>query len=181
MPVLAPATPADAADLAAFAAEQYVETFVRGFAIPYPPADLRRFLHETCGAGAFARMIGDPATSVRLRRDAGGIAAYAVSGVAGLPHPDVRAGDGEIKRFYVRPNHKGSGLAREALDELLADLDPHRRRTLWLSVWEDNVRAQRFYARYGFEEVGEYAYPVGDWLDRDLIYRRGDAARSQPL
>ena len=181
MPVLAPATAADARDLARFAAEQYVETFVRGFAIPYPADDLERFLDETCGVDAFARMIEDAATDVSLLRDGVGVAAYAVSGPAALPHPDVRAGDGEIKRFYVRPDLKGSGLARAALDELLLDLDPHRRRTLWLSVWEGNLRAQRFYARYGFDEVGTYPYPVGGWIDRDLIYRRGDAEASQPL
>ena len=181
MPVLAPATAADAPDLAAFAAEQYVETFIRGFAIPYPPADLDGFLRETCGAQAFARMIGDPATDVRLRRDERGIAAYAVSGPAGLPHPDVRPGDGEIKRFYVRPDLKGSGLAPAALVELVAELDPHGRRPLWLSVWEGNLRAQRFYGRYGFGEVGAYDYPVGAWVDRDLIFRRGDAPAPHPL
>jgi diamine N-acetyltransferase len=181
MPVLAPAVPADAADLAAFAADQYVETFVRGFAIPYPPAELARFLEETCGEAAFARMIADPTADVRLLRDGQGVAAYAVSGPAGLPHPDVSASDGEIKRFYVRPDLQGAGLARAALEELLRDLDPKGRRTLWLSVWEGNHRAQRFYARYGFREVGDYPYPVGDWIDRDLIWRRGDARGPEPL
>ena len=34
-------------------------------------------------------------------------------------------------------------------------------RTLWIGVWSENLGAQRFYARYGFEKVGEYEFSVG--------------------
>ena len=173
MPVLRPAIPEDVADLARFAQEMYVDTFVRGFGIAYPEADLDAFLAETCSPEAFAAMAADPAYDVRLLRDAAGVAAYAVAGPPSLPHPDVRPAHGEIKRFYLRPDQQSSGLARAALEELLRDLDPEGRRTLWLSVWEGNVRAQRFYARYGFEKAGTYDYPVGAHIDLDFIYRRG--------
>jgi ribosomal protein S18 acetylase RimI-like enzyme len=42
---------------------------------------------------------------------------------------------------------------------------------LWLSVWENNERAQRFYKRYGFEHVGEHKFMVGNTADRDFIWR----------
>jgi ribosomal protein S18 acetylase RimI-like enzyme len=42
---------------------------------------------------------------------------------------------------------------------------------LYLSVFVDNVRAQRFYARYGFEPVGAYAFMVGSHADEDIIMR----------
>lgn len=167
------AAPGDAPALAAFAARSYVETFVEGFGIDYPPEDLAAYLEHACSPAAFAGMIADPALDVRLRTDGAGVAAYAVSGPAELPHPDVRPGHGEIRRLYVRPDLQGAGLAAAALDDLLRDLDPHGDRPLWLSVWEGNARAQRFYARRGFRPVGEHAYPVGRHLDRDLILRRG--------
>jgi ribosomal protein S18 acetylase RimI-like enzyme len=40
-----------------------------------------------------------------------------------------------------------------------------------LSVYIDNHRARRFYERYGFEEVGRYAFPVGGTIDDDRIMR----------
>ena len=172
-PVLRPAEPQEAAALAAFAARSYVETFVEGFGIAYAPADLAAFLAQACSPAAFDAMIADPAQDVRVRTDAQGVAAYAVSGPVGLPHPDVRPEHGEIKRFYLRPDLQGAGLAGAALAELLRDLDPRGDRPLWLSVWEGNLRAQRFYARRGFVEVGEHAYSVGRHMDRDLIWRRG--------
>ncbi|MDY6925211.1 MAG: GNAT family N-acetyltransferase, partial [Pseudomonadota bacterium] len=36
-----------------------------------------------------------------------------------------------------------------------------------------NAKAQAMYAARGFEKVGEYQYPVGDWLDDEFILRRG--------
>ena len=44
-------------------------------------------------------------------------------------------------------------------------------RALYLSVFIDNHRAQRFYARYGFEAVGRYDFMVGTHADEDIIMR----------
>jgi ribosomal protein S18 acetylase RimI-like enzyme len=42
---------------------------------------------------------------------------------------------------------------------------------LYLSVFTDNHRARRFYARYGFEFVSTYAFIVGNHADEDHILR----------
>ena len=46
-------------------------------------------------------------------------------------------------------------------------------RPLWIGVWSGNLKAQRFYARYGFERFGEHTFPVGGWLDQEVALRRG--------
>jgi RimJ/RimL family protein N-acetyltransferase len=38
-------------------------------------------------------------------------------------------------------------------------------------VFIDNHRARRFYARYGFEQVGTYDFMVGTHADLDLVMR----------
>jgi len=43
---------------------------------------------------------------------------------------------------------------------------------LLLTVWEHNARAIRFYERHGFVHVADYAFAVGDQVDRDLFLRR---------
>ena len=40
---------------------------------------------------------------------------------------------------------------------------------VWLGVWEHNAKALAFYARWGFREVGEHHFTIGDQVDRDLI------------
>ena len=46
---------------------------------------------------------------------------------------------------------------------------------LWIGVWSENLGAQRFYARRGFQKVGEYGFHVGRTVDREFILRRRPA------
>jgi diamine N-acetyltransferase len=77
-----------------------------------------------------------------------------------------------LKRLYVSSDVQNGGwggtLFRTALDWLERD-GP---RTVWISVWSENFGAQRFYARHGFEKVGEYEFPVGRVRDREFMLRR---------
>jgi hypothetical protein len=38
-------------------------------------------------------------------------------------------------------------------------------------VFTGNVKARRFYARHGFEEVAPYHFMVGDQADEDILCR----------
>jgi len=62
----------------------------------------------------------------------------------------------------------GTHLMQAAMDWLLRN-GP---RALWLGVWSGNPGAQRFYARYGFRQAGEYQFAVGQTRDRELIFTR---------
>jgi RimJ/RimL family protein N-acetyltransferase len=57
------------------------------------------------------------------------------------------------------------------MDWVLAEARRQGAEQLYLSVFTDNIRAQRFYARYGFEPVGTYAFMVGTHADEDIIMR----------
>jgi RimJ/RimL family protein N-acetyltransferase len=170
---LRPATIADIDALAQFAVHSYVETFVDELGFIYPPDDLHAFLDETRSSNAFARYMANPTYDVRLLADGDGIAAYTLTGAPSLMHPDVRDDHKEIMHFYLRRDLQGSSMAAAALAELLRDLDPDGNRPIWLSVWEGNLRAQRFYARNGFRKVGEHPFPVGRQQYLILTWRRG--------
>jgi ribosomal protein S18 acetylase RimI-like enzyme len=58
------------------------------------------------------------------------------------------------------------------MDAALAWLQRDGPGPLWLGVWSGNLKAQAFYAGYGFEKVGEYAFPVGATRDHEFILRR---------
>ena len=77
---------------------------------------------------------------------------------AHLPHPDVAPGDGEVQRLYILRRHQGGGHGTTLLRTALEWLERDGPRTLWIGVWSENYGAQRFYARHGFEIVGEYSF-----------------------
>ena len=97
---------------------------------------------------------------------------YVTACPAHLPHPDVAPGDGEIQRLYILQGCQGAGRGTLLLKTALEWLERDGPRTLWIGVWSENYGAQRFYARHGFEIVGEYSFMVGDHTDHELITRR---------
>lgn len=98
----------------------------------------------------------------------------------------------EINRIYVSVDHLGGGTGRLlmerglqwARDQLLGlkrRLDDgavgviddggvkEHRAGVWLGVWNENVKAERFYRRWGFKRVGEHDFVIGDTKQTDTV------------
>lgn len=166
------ATAEDAEVLAALSAETFLDTFVRGFAIPYSPADIETFIGASHSPAAYDKKLADPHQALWIAQTPDGEAVgYANAGPCGLPVEGATTTDGELYRLYVAKVAQGAGLAPRLMTEVLTWLRADQR-PVWLGVWSLNVRAQRFYARYGFEKVAEFDYPVGTTIDREFAMRR---------
>lgn len=158
------AAPADAPALAAVGRASFTETFGH----LYRPADLDHFLDRVFGP-ALACELADPGCRVRLALDDGAIVGFAKLAAAGLPSP-ARPDDLELKQLYVLRPWQGGGAAAALMDWAIACARADGAPRLLLSVYADNLRAQRFYARRGFREVGRNPFPVGDQIDDDRIW-----------
>lgn len=147
-------------------------TFSDTFGHLYAPHDLEAYLNEAYGADYVGGALRDPASALWLAEQSGVAIAHALAGPCALPHPEVTAASGEIKRLYLMREAQGGGLGGRLFETMVAWLEARGRRDLWLGVWSENHGAQRFYGRYGFEKVGEYGFPVGASVDREFIFRR---------
>lgn len=159
------ATASDAKALAEFCAR----TFVATFGDLYPPEDLSAFLAEKYGEAVQREEIADSSIRYRLAFEAGAIVGYCMMGEVDMNVDDP--GALELHRLYVDERLKGAGVAAALMDDCLAWARAKRAKALYLSVWEENHRAQAFYKRYGFEHVGEHNFMVGNTADHDFIWR----------
>lgn len=169
------ATPSDAAALAQFARTTWLSTFGH---LPYPPDDLASYLAATYGEAIQREEIADPAMRYRLATRDAAIVGYCMMGPLSMPVDDAYGL--ELKRLYLHESVKGQGVADALMADAIAWARTRGARALYLSVWEENWRAQSFYRRWGFEPFGEWAFMVGATADRDLIWKRalaGDSAR----
>lgn len=78
----------------------------------------------------------------------------------------------EVVRLYVSQASLGSGVGAALMQ---ACIDEARRRgykTLWLGVWEHNARAQAFYRKWNFTEIGTHIFQLGDDPQTDILMQR---------
>lgn len=74
----------------------------------------------------------------------------------------------ELKRIYVQKELQGKGIAQKLMDFFLNFAAEQKYEVVWLGVWEHNVRAQRFYGKYGFEDSGyTHDFPIGSTPQTD--------------
>jgi GNAT superfamily N-acetyltransferase len=158
------AGPADCEALAELGRATFIETFGH----LYSRENLAAFLqnHEP---GRWLADLSDPKIIVRLAEEGGRAVAYAKLGPLTVPFEPERPAI-ELRQFYVLGPWHGTGVADGMMRWAIAEAS-ERADDLCLSVFVDNHRARRFYARYGFEEVGRYHFMVGTHADDELILR----------
>lgn len=137
--------------------------------LPYPPADLDAYLAKNYGADIQRAEIADSKVRYRLALRGGDVVGYCMMGVLSMPVDDARGV--ELHRLYVDESVKGAGVAAALMDDCIAWARSQQASALYLSVWENNERAQRFYRRFGFQDHGEWDFMVGATADRDLIWK----------
>ena len=159
------ATLADAAALATLGADSFTSTFGH----LYKPADLALFLANHTPA-AWSEELGSPAFAVRIAEAEGAMIGYAKLGPAQLPFtPDH--GAVELRQLYVLRPWQSQKVGAELIEWVIATAQNRDASALFLSVFTDNRGARRFYARRGFEPVGEYKFMVGTHADEDIVMR----------
>jgi ribosomal protein S18 acetylase RimI-like enzyme len=159
------ATAHDAADLADLAER----TFREAFAADNQPSNLDDHCARSFGTGIQRREIADPDMVTILAEDHGQLIAFAQVRLL-APKACVQAQHPcELYRIYVSSPWHGQGVAHQLMHAVLAVVSDAGGDCVWLGVWEHNPRAIAFYAKFGFETVGEHVFQFGDEAQRDLI------------
>jgi len=165
-----PASAADVPALASVAAET--------FGLACPPSMSRErveaFIADVLSTERFAEYLADPARHVLLAEEDGTAVGYAML-VAGEPaDDDVRAAirrrpTVELSKIYVLPSSHGGGTASRLMAESIGWARSTGAAGVWLGVNQQNERAQRFYAKNGFERVGTKRFLVGGQYEDDFV------------
>jgi ribosomal protein S18 acetylase RimI-like enzyme len=175
---LRPATPHDAAALAALGER----TFRDAFAAHNRAGDMDAYVALAFGVRQQSAELGDPRVTCLLAEPPDGDAVaptraaigYAVVRQAADEVPECVTGPDpvELARLYVERPWHGRGVGEALMRAAIEAARTRGGHTLWLGVWEHNPRARAFYARWGFVEVGEHAFALGADRQRDLLLAR---------
>lgn len=78
----------------------------------------------------------------------------------------------ELERIYVSSSFQGKKVGASLLQTCLDHARENGFRWIWLGVWENNHKAQNFYAKWGFEKFGEHVFQMGDDPQTDWIMKK---------
>jgi GNAT superfamily N-acetyltransferase len=167
------AQPADVEMLTAIGARTFSETFL---------PDNHREDVDAYVASAFtsARQLAelrDPDMTTLLAESDGVGGVYSPIGYAQVHEvtaPECVTGRApiELARFYLDRAWHGTGLAAQFMGAVLRIAEERTSHTIWLGVWERNVRAIAFYRKQGFADVGSHVFQLGTDAQTDRIMAR---------
>lgn len=78
----------------------------------------------------------------------------------------------QLTRFYLLKKCYGLGVGNSLMQACLNESSARGHRTVWLSSWELNGRANAFYKRWHFKVAGRQKFVVGSDVQNDFILRR---------
>ena len=159
----------DAELLAELGARTFVETFEKDNS----PEDMAAYLADSFSVERLTEELTDPLSVFFVAEVEGSAAGYAKIS-AGEEASGVVEGERpvELVRLYALREWLGRGVGQALMQRCVDEAREMGFRTIWLGVWERNDRAQAFYRKWNFREVGEHIFQLGSDPQRDIVMQR---------
>jgi ribosomal protein S18 acetylase RimI-like enzyme len=152
--------------------ELATETYSAAFGHSFIPSDLASHLERNLSPIAFERILEEDIVLVAETEDR--MVGFLQFGRTHNLEQAVFSSDRELRRLYGLPESQNKGIGTLLMDAALDHPCVRDAEHIFLDVWEHNHDAQRFYARFGFEVIGERKFFVesGAETSLDLIMVR---------
>src|SRR5579871_4583186 len=152
--------------------ELAIEVFTDTFAEHNTPANLQAFYDDAYNLDKFLAEFAEPNSQLYLALDE-----LKIIGFLRLrPNAEVDKHLGknhiELHRLYVHRDYQGGNAARHLMDQALEYAAEKKFEWMWLGVWEKNLRAQKFYTKWGFERFSEHVFHLGDDPQTDWLLKK---------
>jgi diamine N-acetyltransferase len=137
-------------------------TFYEAYYEQDDPPDLAGYILQTYEVNRIRLELEDPGSVYFLLFFEGKAVGYAKlrlnSSVECVPNKNAV----ELQRIYLVERMFGRGIGDRLMGHCLSFAERNGATQLWLGVWEENRRAQKFYDKHGFYQVGTVTFPYGD-------------------
>jgi ribosomal protein S18 acetylase RimI-like enzyme len=165
-----PATPDDAALLHELAAA----TFPLACPPNTLPSSIESFIATNLSVDSFTNYLSDPERELFVG-EVDGVASGYTMVVFGEPSDADAAASvttrptAELSKCYALPAAHGTGLAAALVAASVEAARGRGARSVWLGVNQQNARANRFYEKQGFAQVGTKRFLVGERYEHDFV------------
>ena len=146
--------------------------FFEAFAEKTAPADMAAYLQTTFSIDAIKAQLNNENSLYLIivyKADPAGYAYLSPTRPPGcIKDPEAI----QLIRFYLLKKWYGLGVGNALMQACLDHSGARGYRTVWLSSWELNDRANAFYKKWHFKIVGRQKFMVGSDGQNDFIFMR---------
>jgi len=136
------------------------------------PDDLNHYMRQAFRVEQLAAELSDEKNVFLVAEIEGELAGYSKIVFDNI-EPGVTADKPvELARLYSHQKFLGQGVGQSLMDACIERASESGCDVLWLGVWEYNPRAQAFYEKYGFREVGKHVFQLGSDPQTDILMQR---------
>lgn len=157
---------------AALLAELGARTFSETFAPDNSPANMAAYLATAFSSSQQTGELGDRETLFLIAESDGVAVGYAMLRSGNVLENVTGENPIELVRLYVSQERLGSGVGAALMQACIQEARRRGHKTLWLGVWEHNARAQAFYRKWNFTEIGTHVFQLGDDPQTDILMQR---------
>jgi ribosomal protein S18 acetylase RimI-like enzyme len=138
------------------------------------PESIKAFIDTNLSEAAFAGYLADPERELYVAEENGTAIGYTMIVHGDPSDPDVAAvvtlrPTSELSKVYVHPDSHGGGVASALVEESVRAAQARGAASMWLGVNQLNGRANRFYEKSGFAQVGTKKFLVGARYEDDFV------------
>ena len=150
-------------------------TFYEAYFEQDDPHNLSDYITDSFSVESIALQLTEPATTFFIAFIEGKAVAYVKLDAASRDPSITTARTIELKRLYSLERVWGKGIGEALLSHCEKFAIDNGFDSIWLSVWQENMRGQSFYAKHGFVKRGtlEFLYGnavgINDVLEKMLV------------
>ena len=147
------------------------QTFSETFAAENSAQNLQAYLAESFSKQKLAAELQNPDSAFYFAELNNVIIGY-LKVNTGAAQTELRAENAlEIERIYVLRDYHGQQVGQVLYEQALQLARQARACYVWLGVWEENLRAIRFYEKNGFVAFDKHLFKLGEEEQTDILMK----------
>jgi len=136
------------------------------------PDDLADYMRQAFSFDQLTAELGDQKNLFLIAEIEGELAGYSKLIFDNIESGIKAAKPVELSRLYSHQKFLGQGVGHALMNACFERAKEAGCDVMWLGVWEYNPRAQRFYEKNGFREVGKHVFQLGSDPQTDLLMQK---------
>ncbi len=136
------------------------------------PEDMADYMRKAFNLEAVRAELAEENSIFLIAEIAGDAVGYAKLLLESIESPIKAEKPVELNRLYSKQEFLGKGIGKSLMEKSLDEAENYNCDVMWLGVWEYNPRAQAFYRKYGFYEVGRHVFQLGSDPQVDILMQK---------